>query len=209
MKVLLERTLRSLGSKSNWSKLAAEMDVPLRTRSGRNSFKNNSRTVRDYVEFLAASYALLIVYFWKPGADSSSISKDKKVYLGDPLLHTVASDYAPGLVPDRAASVENAIALALYRKYEPPERQIEAFGAPQDLHVWESERGNEVDFVCGPRSAINAVEVKYSDSVDARIAAGMKRAFPGRPVLVASKNHLAFGSGHIVIPAHMLLWLLG
>ena len=31
--------------------------------------------------------------------------------------------------------------------------------APERLHVWGTRRGGEIDFVCGPRNRIDAVEV--------------------------------------------------
>lgn len=47
---------------------------------------------------------------------------------------------------DRPVEVENALALALYRRYEPRERSAENMGAPKALHVWGTRRGGEIDF---------------------------------------------------------------
>jgi len=58
---LLERVARSLGSKTNGSTLAREMDIPLHGRRTSADY----RTVKDYVEFLGQSYLLLVLYFWK------------------------------------------------------------------------------------------------------------------------------------------------
>jgi hypothetical protein len=204
---LLERVMRSLGSKTNWSHMARDMAVPL---GRRGTGRPDHKTLRDYVEFLAGGYFLLIVYFWKRDADSSSVSSDKKVYFGDPLLHQITRNlYSPGLPFDMPALVENLVALALYRRYEPAMRQIEGFLAPSELHVWETSRRTEVDFVCGPRAAIDAAEVKYQSRIDRRELSGLKRAFPDRPAVMITRDELELTEAHALVPAHILLWALG
>lgn len=206
-RALLERVVRSLGSKTNWSRMAREMDVPL----GRGSrTAPDHKTVQDYIEFLAMGYFLLIVYFWKKDADSNSVARDKKVYFGDPLLHEIVHELCcPGREVDMPALVENVVALSLYRRYESQERQIGGFLNPEDLHVWETSSGKEVDFVCGPRRAADAVEVKYQSRVDRRDLNGLKRAFPDRPVVVATKKEMELTAKHVLVPVHLLLWALG
>jgi hypothetical protein len=199
---LLERVLRSLGSKTSWARMSREMAVDLSPAPGRNA-------VRDYVELLASAYFLLSVYFWRSDSDSAELSKDKKLYFGDPLLHTVAHDAAPGLAVDPPALVENAIGLALYRRYEAAESQLEGFDAPADLHVWRTRRAGEIDFVCGSRAAPDLVEVKYRSAPDLRQVAAIPRAFPGRPVAVATKNRLERRDAYALVPASLVLWALG
>jgi len=199
---LLERALRSLGSKTSWARMSKEMGVDLRPAPGRNA-------VRDYVELLAAAYFLLVVYFWRSDSDSEELSKDKKLYFGDPLLRTVAGDLAPGLAADTPALVENAVGLALFHRYEAPASRLEGFDSPSRLHVWQTRRSGEIDFVCGPRSEPELVEVKYQASPDLRRAAAIPRAFPGRPVVVATKDAFERRRGYALVPASMLLWALG
>jgi predicted AAA+ superfamily ATPase len=199
---LLERVLRSLGSKTSWARMSREMSVDLQPRPGRGA-------VHDYVEFLAAAYFLLIAYFWRGDSDSEELSKDKKLYFGDPLLHSVAHDLAPGLAADAPALVENLVALALYHRYESPASRLEGFDAPSRLHVWQTRRAGEIDFVCGPREAPDVVEVKYQARPDLRRVAAIPRAFPGRPVVVATKDALERRRGYALVPAPLLLWALG
>jgi uncharacterized protein len=199
---LLERVLRSLGSKTSWARMSKEMSVDLRPSPGRSA-------VHDYVEFLASAYFLLIAYFWRSDSDSEALSKDKKLYFGDPLLCSVARDLAPGLAPDVPALVENVVALALYHRYETPSSRLEGFDAPSSLHVWQTRRAGEIDFVCGPRSAPELVEVKYQATPDLRRVAAIPRAFPGRPVAVATKDSFERRAGYVLVPAPMLLWALG
>jgi predicted AAA+ superfamily ATPase len=202
---LLERVLRSLGSNTDWSKMAREMEVPLGRRGGATSHQ----TLRDYIELLAGGYFLFIVYFWRAGPPTNSLSNEKKVFFADPLLHTIALGLVPGATANTPALVENAVGLALYRRYEPPERLIESFPAPDRLHVWRTARSGEVDFVAGPRRELAAVEVKYRGRLDLRSAASVARTLPGRPALIATVNELRFERAYSLIPAPLLLWALG
>jgi uncharacterized protein len=204
---LLERLMRSLGSKLSWSKMAREMAVPLGRPRRRTSDRNDPRTVQSYVELLAINYFALVIYFWKQDSGSGDVAKDKKIYFGDPLLNTITANRV-GLARDRHAEIENAVALALYRRYEPRERRAENMVAPERLHVWGTRRGGEIDFVCGPRGQVDAVEVADWAALDRRKATGPARALPGRPALVASRDVLDFGKSANVVPAALLLWAL-
>ena len=93
-------------------------------------------------------------------------------------------DHTPGLPFDKPAAVENA--LALYRRYESLERQTDGFNDPSELHVYETSKPREIDFGCGPRRAADLVEVKFQSSVSLVDARSMRKAFPGRPGVVAS-----------------------
>ncbi|HEY7962300.1 MAG TPA: ATP-binding protein [Solirubrobacteraceae bacterium] len=202
---LLERVVRSLGSKISWSSMAREMDVPLGRRSGRPSHQG----VRDYIELLAGGYFLFVAYFWRSGSQTNEQSRDKKVFFADPLLHTIALDQAPGLAADTAALVENAVGTALLRRYEPADRLIETFILPERLHIWQTARGGEIDFVCGPRRELDVVEVKYREQPGLSAASAAARSHPGRPVVVATKNTLSVAERYTLLPAHTLLWALG
>lgn len=207
VQALFERMMCSLGSKVSWSRMAREMAVPLSARRRAASGKTDPRTLQSYVEFLAINYFALVLYFWKPDSGSGELAKDKKVYFGDPLLHTVTAERV-GLPRDRHAEVENAVALALYRRYEVAERSAENMLAPERLHVWGTRSGGEIDFVCGPRDAIEAVEVADWESVNRQKATAPGRALPGRSSLVATRDELAYGKSANLVPAALLLWAL-
>jgi predicted AAA+ superfamily ATPase len=204
---LLERVMRSLGSKVSWSRMAREMSVPLGRPRRRARDRTDPRTLQSYIEFLAVNYFALVLHFWKQDSGTGDVAKDKKVYFGDPLLHTITAERV-GLPRDRHAEVENAVALALYRHYEPQERSAENMVAPERLHVWGTRRGGEIDFVCGPRERIDAVEVADWATLDRRKATAPARALPGRPSVVASRDEFDFGKSANVIPAALLLWAL-
>lgn len=193
---LLERLIRSLGSPLSWTSLARDMAV-------------SPPTARSYVEFLAASYQLLPVYSWRADSDASALGRDKKVYFADPLLHSVAHRQAPGLEVNLPAQIENAVALSLQRRYEPVQLRMEGFDTPSRLHVWRTRRAGEIDFVCGPRDRLAAVEVKYRSNPDRRAAAGLARAFPGRPSVLVTVDDLEHRADADLVPAHLFLWALG
>lgn len=207
IQALFERVMRSLGSKVSWARLAREMDVPLGPPRRRGGKGPDPRTLQSYVELLAINYFALILYFWKPDSGSGELAKDKKIYFGDPLLHTVTAERL-GLRRDPHAEIENAVALALYRRYEPTDRSAENMIAPERLHVWGTRRGGEIDFVCGPRKQIEAVEVADWGTLNRQKATAPARAFPDRPSLVATRDELDFGRTANLVPAALLLWAL-
>lgn len=188
--------------------MARELDVPLRPSRRSPGGKTDPRTLQSYVELLAANYFALILYFWKPDSGSGDFAKDKKVYFGDPLLQTIVADRV-ALERDRHADVENAVALALYRSYEPSDGRAENMLGPERLHVWGTRRGGEIDFVCGPRKQIEAVEVADWAAVNRQKATAPARSLPGRPALVATREELEFGEWSNLVPAPLLLWALG
>lgn len=205
---LCERIARSLGSKISWSRIARELAVPLGSPArDRVPGRTDPRTVQSYVELLASNYLALILYFWKADSGSGDLAKDKKVYFGDPLLHTIVCART-ALSRDIHAAVENAFALALYRRYEPSERSAEAFPGPERLHVWGTRRGGEIDFVCGPRSAVEALEVADWNAVSRQKATAPMRALPGRPAIVATRQELSFAPTANLVPAPLALWAL-
>ncbi len=202
---LLERVVRSLGSKISWSSMAREMDVPL----GRGTGRPSHQTLRDYIELLAGGYFLFVTYFWRAGSHANEQSRDKKVFLADPLLHTVALDGAPGLPFDMPALVESTVGMALLRRYEPADRLLETFILPERLHIWQTARGGEIDFVCGPRRELDVVEVKYRENPSLAAAAAAARAHPGRPIAMITKSTFQVAERYVLLPAHTLLWALG
>jgi len=204
---LFERMMRSLGSKVSWSRMAREMAVPLNARRRGGSGKVDPRTLQSYIELLAINYFALVLYFWKPDSGSGDMARDKKIYFGDPLLQTITAERS-GLPRDPHAEVENALAITLYRRYEPSERSAENMVSPERLHVWGTRRGGEIDFVCGPRDRIEAVEVADWVTVNRQKATAPARALPNRPALVATREELDFGRWANLVPAALVLWAL-
>lgn len=205
LRALLERVSRSLGSKTSWATLAREMDVPL----GGRKIPPDGRSMRDAIEFLGRCYQVMTVYFQKSGAETSDLSRDKKLYFGDPLLHTVARDRTGGSALDKPAAVENALAIALFRRYEPVARQADGFEDPGELHAFETRSGREIDFLCGRRGRAELLEVKFRQSVKPAEGQAIRKAFPGRPGIVASAKDVHLDEPVAVVPAALALWAIG
>jgi hypothetical protein len=206
---MLERIARSLGSRVSWTALAEDMGVPLGTVARARRVPPSGATVREYVEFLAAGYLVMVLYAWKADLAGTDVAREKKLYFGDPLLYWASLDHA-GLRDNLPALAENAIALALLRRYEPAAQQYRGFVEPTTVHLWRSKRGGEVDFLAGTRQDFDAVEVKYQDRVDRRTFNSLRAAFPGRPAIVASKNELDVREERgALVPAPLLAWALG
>jgi predicted AAA+ superfamily ATPase len=206
---MLERIARALGSRVSWTALAEDMGVPLGMGARARRGPPSGTTVRDYVEFLAAGYLVMVLYAWKADLAGNDLAREKKLYLGDPLLYWASLDHV-GLAENLPALAENAIAIALLRRYEPAAQLYRGFVEPKTVHLWRSKRGGEVDFLAGTRREIDAVEVRYQDRVDRRVFTGLRTAFPGRPTIVASKSELEVVDEHsALVPAPVLAWALG
>lgn len=205
LRALLERVIRSLGSKTSWSTVAREMDMAL----GGRKVPPDARSVSSYVEFLGQCYELMTIYFWKVGSDTNDLSRDKKLYFGDPLLQTAVLDRTPGLNLDRAATVENAVALALFRRYEAVERQADGFTDPDQLHAYETSAPREIDFICRPRRQAELLEVKFQRNVSLAATQSMRRAFPARMGIVTSIDSFELGDRFAIVPTCLVLWALG
>lgn len=106
-------------------------------------------------------------------------------------------------------NIHASVPISLYSSYEPFESQADGLSNPSALHVWETASPKEIDFHCGPPNAPDLVEVKFRESVRRADTVTMRRAFPGRPAILASKQTVTFDGEHICIPAAMLLWALG
>ncbi len=204
LRALLERVVRSLGSKTSWPTVARELDMAL----GGKKVPPDPRSVRSYIEFLGLCYELMTLYFWKTRSDTNDLSRDKKLYFGDPLLQTAVLERTPGLSLDVAATVENVLAIALYRKYELPERQADGFNDADRLHIYETSAPREIDFICGLRRSAELVEVKFQGRVSLAAAQTMRKAFPTRVGIVASIDTFELEERFAVIPASLLLWAL-
>jgi len=205
LRALLERVIRSLGSKTSWPTVAREMDMAL----GGRKVPPDARSVRSYVEFLGLCYELMTLYFRKTGSGANDLGRDKKLYFGDPLLQTAVLDRTPGVDLDRAATVENVFALNLYRRYEAVERRADGFNDPGALHVYETSSPREIDFICRQSRDAELLEVKFQRNVTLAATQTMRKAFPTRTGIVASIDSFELDEGFAVVPACLTLWALG
>ena len=185
--------------------MAREMAVPLGARAGRGG-ANDPRTVQSYVELLAVNYFALVLYFWKQDSGSGDVAKDKKVYFGDPLLQHRRGAGRAAARPTRRCG--EAVALALYRRYEPRSAAPRTSSRPSGCMSGERAGAGRSTSSAGRAEQIDAVEVADWARVDRRKATAPTRALPGRPSLVASREELEFGRSANLVPAALTLWAL-
>jgi predicted AAA+ superfamily ATPase len=178
---LLEEVTISLGSPFKWSGVANAMDVA------------NPRTAREYVEYLAEAFLLLMVYHWDLSG-SLSPQRQRKVYFIDPLLSQIAPALNDGVrhAPEDGV-VENLVAVGLFRSAV--HTLVQADAVPGSVAYWRSTNDRELDFLVPSRRekghARLPIEVK--GDADAQIAAAaraIKAAFGEGIVVTRTKFNI-------------------
>lgn len=188
---LLERTGRSLTAPMSWRGLAEEMGVA-------------PATAEEYARLMAESFVLMILHFWDPARRGGAPRKQKKVYFVDPALSRLPALLLGGPAGLTAATVENAVAMGLFRATEPS--PVEAFATPQRLFYWRSTSGREVDFLVRSGDSLLPVEVKYQATVSGHDLEAIRRGF-GRGLLL-SRDRLDLSGPIRILPAALFLWML-
>jgi hypothetical protein len=194
---LLERINRSLGTPLSWESLAGDMDV-------------DRTTAREYVELLAESFLLLMLYRWETSGRGLSPRRQRKVYFADPLVGRVGTHLLPGSRPSpRSAVREELIAIGLYRSAT--DRLLQAEPAPGSLCFWKSGRGTEIDFLVrqSPEGSEGRFPIEVKGDSTSQIANARKSmgAAFGRG-LVITESHLDLEHRIPAVPAPVFLALL-
>jgi hypothetical protein len=131
---LLEEVAVALGNPLKWKGAAKAMGMA------------SNHTAREYVEFLSEAFSLLTVFFWDLSGAGLQPSKQRKVYLMDPLLGEIAPLLMPGARrPPGDGTVENAVAIGLFRSAA--QVLIQADPVPGAVGYWRSTNNREIDFV--------------------------------------------------------------
>jgi len=202
-RVILGQTMRRIyelmGSRWSWQGLAKGMDV--------GSF----HTARGYIETLADSYILSVLYFWDTARNRPAPKKEKKGYLIDPLIyHIFANSYGVNLATFREPSlfgklVENIVFYHLLRTQE--EVLSEGMAYLQNVFYWYSNGGNEIDFLIRKGNLLIPIEVKYQSRITPANYPTLISVFH-RGIVLTSDTF--FSEGEIVgIPVSVFLSILG
>lgn len=168
LKQVMRRVYEVLSSRWSWQSLAKGIDV--------GSF----HTVKDYVETLADSFILSVLYFWDYSKKKTAAKKEKKIYLIDPLIYQIfanASGISNEIFKDPSIFsklVENIVFSHLVRVEE---SLYEGLSYLQNVFYWYSSRGNEIDFLVYQKGALLPIEVKYQSEITVSNYATIKRAF--------------------------------
>lgn len=132
---LLEEVSRCLGSRLPWTDAAEAMDL------------SGPKGAKRYAHFLAEAFALLVVHFWDRSGGTLRPRRTRKLYFTDPLFGRVPPALVPGArEPDDDATVENLVAMALFRSATTG--MVQSTPAPGNVAYWRSSgSGREVDFL--------------------------------------------------------------
>ena len=161
-------------------------------------------TVREYIELLADSFLVSILYFLDRNKKVANPNKGKKFYFIDPLVLNLARhEVSLRTGQEFSLAVEGAVAAHLVRNFE--NRLFEGFGSMEKVFYWRSAKGKEVDFVVLHGESLLPVEVKYQGIINRSDYTTMKRSF-GRGILV-TKNTFFLDERIIGIPAPVFLLL--
>ncbi|HXC25892.1 MAG TPA: ATP-binding protein [Gemmatimonadaceae bacterium] len=194
---LLEATGISLGSPLKWVNAADAMGVA------------SQSTAKEYMEYLAESFALLGVYYWDLAGGGLSPRRQRKVYFMDPLFGLIAPALIPGArrPPDDGVA-ENLVATALFRSAA--RALVQADAVPGAVAYWRSSNDRELDFVVprtrGKRGHHGRIPIEVKGDAEARISQArlaIQRAF-GEGVVV-SRTKYAWASDVPTIPLAVFL----
>ena len=191
--IMLDRSVRSLGTPTSWRGLADEMAI------------GSHHMAQRYATLLSEAFALLVVYYWDRGRGRISLRKNKKLYPVDPLLAAVPRVIQPASPsPPTGAMVEGVVAASLYRAAEP--EPVGSLSLPQSLFYWRSSKGKEIDFLSGSARQKVPIEVKYQQTISGADKLVIRNSF-GRGILLSSRD-LILRDPVRVIPAPLFLWFL-
>jgi hypothetical protein len=189
---LISRTVVALGQPTNLTDVARDMDV-------------SKPTATDYIDLLAKSFGLVVLHERDQKRQSGpSLTKTRKHYFGDPAFAAIPAAQG-GPTPTDPALVENLLLIALFRHVE--RNALESFAVPQNLFVWRSDRGREIDFVADTATGALPIESKYAQSPDGKDYESMTKAF-GFGVM-ASRQTVNIDREILTVPAGVLLAMIG
>lgn len=189
---LLEEIAISLGNPLKWTSAGKAMGV-------------SDVTARQYVEYLAESFALLAMYFWDLGGKTLQPGKQRKVYFIDPLLGFIPSRVVPGTrTPSEDGVVENLVGTGLFRSAA--YTMIQAGAVPGSIAYWRSHRNREIDFVVPAVREGRRIPVEVKGDAETGLGharAAIRRVF-GRGVVV-SRSLFDWAEDVPVLPAPVFL----
>jgi len=155
---------------------------------------SNENTVREYMSYFEKAYLFFEVGYFEYSL-TKQFRRNRKVYVIDNGLRNASSF---SFSEDRGRYAENAVFLALRRKYS-------------EIYYWPEEKtGKEVDSIIRERKGLIAVNVTYSDAIHDRECEGLcafSKAVGALRYIIVSRDlfetrHIA-GIGIEIVP----LWV--
>jgi predicted AAA+ superfamily ATPase len=181
--------------------LSAGIAAPTSMRSVADRLGIDSRTAGSWINALANSYLLLVLF--KESSGVPDVNSQRKIYPIDPLIGRLPALHSPGVrEPDESQLAEAALALAIFRSVEGD--AVDRFRQPGRLFYFRSRTNTEIDFLVLPER--QALESKYIDTADRRELQAMLANFGDGLLLTRSGIDVRpLGS---ILPISVFSWLL-
>ena len=184
----------------SWQSLGKSVDVASRN------------TTREYVELLADSFLVTILYFLDRKNRQASNKKNKKFYTVDSLIYRLFTSLASPIAGEAmmenlewiAKNVEGVVINHLVRTVET--QLTEGFSNLANTFYWRSSRNREIDIVVILEGEEVPIEIKYQDKITPSDYTTLKRVF--KKGIVVTRKDFFIDEKIIGIPACFFLYLL-
>jgi len=184
----------------SWQSLGKSVDVASRN------------TTREYVELLADSFLVTILYFLDRKNRQASNKKNKKFYTVDSLIYRLFTSLASPVAGEAmmenlewiAKNVEGVVLNHLVRTVEI--QLAEGFSNLANTFYWRSSKNREIDIIVLLEDKEVPIEIKYQDRITPSDYTTLKRVFK-RGIVVTRKDFF-IDENIIGIPACFFLYLL-
>lgn len=170
-----------------------------------NTFKDyvseveSTRTLESYVEILAFSFIVGILYFYDYSRRTIRPKKQKKLYPLDPIFLKIIETMSTRSV-DVGHRIETVVFENLLKYSYDFSEGLNLTAGP---YFWYSDRGNEIDFLITLNNKLVPIEVKYQNRIAKSDYFSLQKVF-GRGVLVTKDT--IFRDGNVIgIPLEVFL----
>lgn len=167
---IIRRLVQLNFSRFSWQSFTSEIDI--------GSF----HTTLDYLEQMADSYFIGIVYFFDRVKKTIRPKKEKKVYVTDPIFFKLflalsGVDFDIYLTKSDLFGlyVENIVYAHLLRLFKM--QAFEGLANLQNIFYWYSEKQKEVDFIIYDDRKLMPIEIKHQRRITPSDYLGMKKVF--------------------------------
>jgi hypothetical protein len=187
--------------------------TPISWQSLGKSVDGASRnTTREYVELLADSFLVTILYFLDRKNRQASNQKNKKFYIVDSLIYRVFTSLTSPTAGEATMenlewvgkNVEGVVINHLVRSVET--RFTEGFSNLANTFYWRSSKNREIDIVVLLEDKEVPIEIKYQDKITRSDYTTLKRVF--KKGIVVTRKDFFIDEKIIGIPACFFLYLL-
>jgi len=170
-----------------------------------NTFKDyvseveSTRTLESYVEILAYSFMVGILYFYDYSPRIIRPKKQKKLYPLDPIFLKIIETMSTKSV-DVGHRIETVVFENLLKYSYDFSEGLNLTAGP---YFWYSDRGNEIDFLITINNKLIPIEVKYQNKIAKSDYFSLQKVF-GRGVLITKDT--IFRDGNVIgVPLEVFL----